>query len=399
MDYYVISAVKAALLMGFLLLTLLYLQWIERKVIAHVQVRIGPHRVGPHGLLQPVADSLKLLLKEDLIPPHVNKFLYLLAPLIAVTLALVSYAVIPFGPEVEIFGVRTRLQLADLDIAVLFVLAVSSMTVYAIVLAGWASNSKYPLLGALRSAAQMISYELPLALAVAAPLLLANTLNLREIVERQEGYYLGFLPRWNISQLPAPQLLGFVVFVVAMFAETNRVPFDLPEAENELVAGFHAEYSAMKFAAFFMAEYANMITVSAMATLLFLGGWLPPWPARLGSDWVPSVLFLGAGALTLYHGPERGSRARPPHRCPWWRRVLRPRLGTLPCLPCHPVIVPPFWFLAKVGLLLWIFMWVRGTLPRFRYDQLMRFAWGTLFPLGVVNLVATGLLVAVFGSV
>jgi NADH-quinone oxidoreductase subunit H len=398
MDYYVISAVKAALLMGFLLLTLLYLQWIERKVIAHVQVRIGPHRVGPHGLLQPVADSLKLLLKEDLIPPHVNKFLYLLAPFIAVTLALVSYAVIPFGPEVEIFGVRTRLQLADLDIAVLFVLAVSSMTVYAIVLAGWASNSKYPLLGALRSAAQMISYELPLALAVAAPLLLANTLNLREIVERQEGYYLGFLPRWNIFQLPAPQLLGFVVFVVAMFAETNRVPFDLPEAENELVAGFHAEYSAMKFAAFFMAEYANMITVSAMATLLFLGGWLPPWPARLGSDWVPTVLFLGAGALTLYHGLNavraRDRRTLPVVAAGFFGLAL---VFAVPSL--HPVIVPPFWFLAKVGLLLWIFMWVRGTLPRFRYDQLMRFAWGTLFPLGVVNLVATGLLVAVFGSV
>ncbi|MGC8793427.1 MAG: complex I subunit 1/NuoH family protein, partial [Bryobacteraceae bacterium] len=278
MDYYLITGVKAALLMGFLLLTLLYLQWIERKVIAHVQVRIGPSRVGPHGLLQPVADSLKLLLKEDLVPPHVNRFLYLLAPFLAVTLALLSYAVIPFGPEIEIFGVRTRLQLADLDIAVLFVLAVSSLFVYAIVLAGWASNSKYPLLGALRSAAQMISYELPLALAVAAPLLLANTLNLREIVERQEGYYLGFLPRWNVFQLPAPQLLGLVIFVVAMFAETNRVPFDLPEAENELVAGFHTEYSAMKFAAFFMAEYANMITVSAMATLLFLGGWLPPWP-------------------------------------------------------------------------------------------------------------------------
>jgi NADH-quinone oxidoreductase subunit H len=333
MDYYVISAVKAALLMGFLLLTLLYLQWIERKVIAHVQVRIGPHRVGPHGLLQPVADSLKLLLKEDLIPPHVNKFLYLLAPFIAVTLALVSYAVIPFGPEVEIFGVRTRLQLADLDIAVLFVLAVSSMTVYAIVLAGWASNSKYPLLGALRSAAQMISYELPLALAVAAPLLLANTLNLREIVERQEGYYLGFLPRWNIFQLPAPQLLGFVVFVVAMFAETNRVPFDLPERKTSWSPASRRVQRDEVRRPSSRPNTANMITVSAMATLLFLGGWLPPWPARLGSDWVPSVLFLGAGALTLYHGLNAVRARDRRHAARGGRRVLRPRLGICRAFP------------------------------------------------------------------
>jgi len=395
MEYYLISAVKAALLMGFLLLTLLYLQWIERKVIAHVQVRIGPSRVGPHGLLQPVADSLKLLLKEDLIPPHVNKFLYLLAPFVAVTLSLLSFAVIPFGPEVEVLGVRTRMQLADLDIAVLFVLAVSAMTVYAVVLAGWSSNSKYPLLGGLRSAAQMISYELPLALAVAAPLLLANTLNLREIVERQGGYYLGLLPRWNIVQLPAPQLLGFLVFGVAMFAETNRIPFDLPEAENELVAGFHAEYSAMKFAAFFMAEYANMITVSAMATLLFLGGWHPLWPREYGSDLLAPALLAGVGALALYHGVnparERDRRTLPAVAGGFF---LLAAVFLLP--PLREVLMPLFWFLGKVGLLLWVFMWVRGTLPRFRYDQLMRFAWGFLFPVAVVNLLATGLLVAVF---
>ncbi len=395
MEYYLISIVKAALVMGFLLLTLLYLQWIERKVIAHVQVRIGPSRVGPHGLLQPVADSLKLLLKEDLIPPHVNKFLYLFAPFLAVTLALLSYAVIPFGPEVEVLGVRTRMQLADLDIAVLFVLAVSSLAVYAVVLAGWASNSKYPLLGGLRSAAQMISYELPLALSVAAPLLLANTLNLREIVERQDGFYFGLLPRWNVLQLPAPQLIGFLIFGVAMFAETNRIPFDLPEAENELVAGFHAEYSSMKFAAFFMAEYANMITISAMATLLFLGGWLPPFPAAYGSNLLPPVLLAAAGAMALYHGLN-ATRARD-------RRTLPAVGGAFFALavvflipPLQPLLIPPFWFLAKVGLLLWVFMWVRGTLPRFRYDQLMRFAWGFLFPLAVVNLLATGLLVAVF---
>jgi len=395
MEYYLISAAKAAILMGGLLLTLLYLQWIERKVIAHVQVRIGPSRVGPHGLLQPVADSLKLLLKEDLVPPHANKFLYLLAPFLAVTLSLLSFAVIPFGPEIEVLGVRTRMQLADLDIAVLFVLAVSSLTVYAVVLAGWSSNSKYPLLGGLRSAAQMISYELPLALAVAAPLLLANSLNLREIVERQDGFYLGLLPRWNLLRLPAPQLLGFLLFGVAMFAETNRIPFDLPEAENELVAGFHAEYSAMKFAAFFMAEYANMITVSAMATLLFLGGWLPPLPARYGADLLPPLAAAGTGALALYHGLHparpRDRRTLPAAAAAFFALAL---LLLLP--PLRPLLLPPFWFLAKVGLLLWVFMWVRGTLPRFRYDQLMRFAWGFLFPAAVLNLLATGLLVALF---
>jgi len=395
MSYYLISALKAAVLMGFLLLTLLYLQWIERKVIAHVQVRLGPWRVGPHGLLQPVADSLKLLLKEDLVPPHANRFLYLLAPFLAVTLALLAFAVIPFGPEVELFGVRTRLQLAELDIAVLFVLAVSAMTVYAVVLGGWASNNKYSLLGALRSAAQMISYELPLGLAVAGPLLLANTLSLHELVDKQAGFYLGLLPRWNIFQLPAPQLIAFLVFGMAMFAETNRVPFDLPEAENELVAGFHIEYSAMKFAAFFMAEYANMITVSALATLLFLGGWLPLWPARYGSDLVAPALFLVAGGIALRRGltaaRPRDRRTLPVVAAGCFAAAL---LFAWPGL--RPLLMPLFWFLGKVGLLLWIFMWVRGTLPRFRYDQLMRFAWGFLFPLAVANLLATALLVAVF---
>lgn len=395
MEFYVLSAVKAAVLMGSLLLTLLYLQWVERKVIAHVQVRIGPSRVGPHGLLQPVADSLKLLLKEDLVPPHVNKFLYLLAPFLAITLSLLSFAVIPFGPEIEIFGMRTRMQLADLDIAVLFVLAISSLSVYAVVLAGWASNSKYPLLGSLRSAAQMISYELPLALSVAAPLLLANTLNLREIVERQEGFYFGLLPRWNIFQLPAPQLIAFLVFGVTMFAETNRVPFDLPEAENELVAGFHAEYSSMKFAAFFMAEYANMIAISAMATLLFLGGWQPLWPAAYGSNLLPPALLAAAGGLALYHGLNparpRDRRTLPVVAAAFWALAVVFLIS-----PLQPLLAPLFWFLAKVGLLLWVFMWVRATLPRFRYDQLMRFAWGFLFPVSVANLLATGLLVALF---
>ncbi len=395
MNFYLVTVIKAAVLAGGLLLTLLYLQWIERKIIAHVQVRIGPSRVGPHGLFQPLADSIKLLLKEDLVPQHVNKFLYLFAPFLAVTLSLISIALMPFGPEVEIFGVRTWLQLADLDIGVVFVLAVSALTVYGVVLAGWSSNSKYPLLGGLRSSAQMISYELPLGLAIAAPLLLSNSLSLREIVTSQGGYYLGLIPQWNVFRLPMPQALAFLIFLIAMFAETNRVPFDLPEAENELVAGFHAEYSAMKFAAFFMAEYANMITVSCMATVLFLGGWQPLFPARYGSDFVPVLVMAGAAAVAFYHGANP-ARQRDRYTLPAVGAAFAALAVLFLIPPLKPVLAPLFWFLAKAGLLLFLFVWVRGTLPRFRYDQLMRFTWSFCFPVAVVNLVVTGLLVAVF---
>jgi NADH-quinone oxidoreductase subunit H len=302
MNFLSLSLLKAAVVSAVLLATLLYLQWVERKVIAHIQLRMGPSRVGPHGLLQPLADVVKLLTKEDLVPPHVNKFLYLLAPFLAVTLALLSISVVPFGPEVEIFGVRTMLQLTDLNIGVLFLLAISSMSVYGVALAGWASNNKYALLGGLRSAAQMISYELPMAVALASALLLSNTLSLRELVDAQGGYYLGFLPRWNIFQMPMPQIASFIIFLIAAFAETNRIPFDLPEAENELVAGFHTEYSSLKFASFFMAEYANMITGCCLATILFLGGWHPVLPAELGSNHVPSLVFGVGGAVACYHG-------------------------------------------------------------------------------------------------
>src|SRR2546428_6010759 len=302
MEFYVISLIKAAILAAVLMTTLAYLQWVERKVIAHIQVRLGPSRVGPHGLLQPLADVIKLITKEDLLPPYVNKFVYLLAPFLAVTMSLISISVIPFGSKIEVLGHTTCMQLADLNIGLLFILAVSSMGVYGIALAGWASNNKYALLGGLRSSAQMISYELPLSLAIAAPLLLANTLSLREIVQAQSGFYWSFIPRWNILQLPAPQLVSFVVFLIAGFAETNRVPFDLPEAETELVAGFHTEYSSMKFAAFFMAEYANMITVTCITAVLFLGGWQPLFPVAWGSNYVPVVLFAAAGALAIYHG-------------------------------------------------------------------------------------------------
>ena len=395
MNFFLLSLIKAAVVAAVLLTTLAYLQWIERKVIAHIQVRLGPSRVGPHGLLQPLADVIKLITKEDLIPPYVNKFLYLAAPFLAITMALLSISVIPFGSEVRVFGSDTWMQLTDLNIGILFVLAVSSMGVYGIALAGWASNNKYSLLGGLRSSAQMISYELPLSLAVAAPLLLANTLSLRQLVEQQSGYYLGFIPRWNVFQWPMPQVFSFIIFLIAAFAETNRVPFDLPEAENELVAGFHTEYSSMKFAAFFMAEYANMITVCSITTTLFLGGWLPLWPASLGSSFVPSlVLFLG-GAVALYHGLNP-ARRRDRLTLPVVAAVffLVALIFLVPAVQL--VLAPLFWFAAKTGSLLFLFIWVRGTLPRFRYDQLMGFAWKFLFPVAVLNLLVTGILVAVF---
>jgi NADH-quinone oxidoreductase subunit H len=391
-NFLVISLIKAAIIAFVFMTTLAYLQWIERKVIAHIQLRVGPYRVGPHGLLQPLADVIKLITKEGMIPSHVNKFFYLLAPFIAVTLSLISISVIPFGPEINIGGVKTWMQLTDLNIGILFVLAVSSVGVYGVALAGWASNNKYALLGGLRSSAQMISYELPLALAVAAPLLLVNTLSFREIVNFQSGYWLGFIPRWNVF----PEIVGFLVFLIAGFAETNRVPFDLPEAENELVAGFHVEYSSMKFASFFMAEYANMTTVACVATLLFLGGWTPLFPAP-ASNVIPVILLAGAGAISFFHGLHPGRRMD---------RFTFPVVGVvafgLAAIFALSFLVPTletilmalFWFAAKVGVLLFVFIWVRGTLPRFRYDQLMRFAWTVMFPVAMLNLLVTGLVVA-----
>lgn len=387
--FIIISIIKAAVVAFVLLTAVAYLQWVERKVIAHIQVRMGPYRVGPHGLLQPLADVIKLITKEDLVPPYVNKPLYLFAPFIAVCMALLSIAVIPFGPTINVAGYSTWMQLTDLNIGVLYILAVSSMGVYGVALAGWASNNKYALIGGLRSSAQMISYELPLALAIASPLLLSNTLSLRELVGTQAGG----IWHWNVLRGPFPQIISFIVFLIAAFAETNRVPFDLPEAENELVAGFHVEYSSMKFASFFMAEYLNMVTVSSMATLLFLGGWDPLWPAQYGSNLLPSVIFVIAGLTALYHAANP-ARKMDKYTFPAFGIVFLVLAGIFLLPIVQSWLLPLFWFCAKTGAILFAFIWVRGTLPRFRYDQLMRFAWKFMFPVAMLNLLVTSFLVA-----
>lgn len=415
MNYFILSLIKTAIVVGVFMHVLAYLQWIERKVIAHVQLRVGPRRVGPHGLLQPLADVIKLITKEDMIPSHVNKVFYYLAPFVAVLFALISISVIPFGPQITVFGITTNMSLADPNIGILFILGISGMGVYGVALAGWASNNKYSLMGGLRSSAQMISYELPMALAIAAPLLILNTLNLREIADGQAGYYFGFIPKWTIFQGPFPQIISFILFMIAAFAETNRIPFDLPEAENELVAGFHTEYSSMKFASFFMAEYANMVTVSAVATLLFLGAWHPILPTTFGSAYIPAIIHILAGVVCFYHASQP---ARPLDRYTLSVfGVIFLGLGAVFALAAagpglvsgignqaltdgvsalSQILTPLFWFCGKVLVILFVFIWVRATLPRFRYDQLMSFAWTFMFPAALINLFVTGLLVALF---
>ena len=311
----------------------------ERKVAAFMQQRVGPLRVGPQGLLQPVADIVKLFFKEELRPKAADAFLFSLAPIISVTAAYLAFAPVPFGGPTTFFGLLEQpidLMISDVNVAVLVIFAVASMGVYGIVLAGWASNSKYSLLGGLRSSAQMISYELAYGMAIATVVLMANSMSLKEIVEAQAGYWFGFIPKWYIF----PQIVGFFVFACAGIAETNRAPFDFPEAEQELVAGYHTEYSSMRFAMFFMAEYINMVTVSAVATNLYLGGW---------------------------HGPFL------PESYGW------------------------IWFALKLAILLFIYLWLRWTLPRFRYDQLMSFGWKVLLPLATLNLLVTAAGVLYFG--
>ena len=316
---------KVGIVFAFLLLTTIFMIWFERRVIGRMQNRPGPNRAGPWGLLQPVADALKLPLKEDIVPTTVDKVVFFIAPIIAAAASFVAFAIIPWGPMVSIFHHWTPLQVADLPVAVLLVLAMSSMGVYGIVLAGWASRGPYSILGALRSTAQVISYEIAMGLSFVAVFLDAGSLSTSEIVNAQAHY-------WYFWVL-AP---SFLIYLVTMVGETNRVPFDLPEGEGEIVAGHMTEYSSMKFAMFFLAEYINMTTVSALATTLFLGGWRAPWP------------------LTLI-GPAVNSG--------WW---------------------PVLWFLIKVFLLLFCYVWLRGTLPRTRYDQLMALGWKILIPFSII---------------
>src|SRR6202451_3209415 len=271
--FVLVSVIKSALILFILLTAVAYTVWLERKVVGHMQNRWGPTRVGPFGLLQPAADGIKFLFKEDLTPPHVYKPLFLAAPMMAVIFALTSIAVIPFGNSITILGYSIPLQITDVNIGLLLILGVTSMGVYGVALAGWSSNNKYSLLGGLRASAQMISYEIALGLSLVGVLIQSGSFSLRTIVEAQGGHFWGFIPRWNIFH---GQIFGFFIYLMAAYAETNRIPFDLPEAETELVAGYHTEYSSMKFAMFFMAEYANMITVACLATILFFGGWSGP---------------------------------------------------------------------------------------------------------------------------
>jgi NADH-quinone oxidoreductase subunit H len=386
----VVSLVKIVILLFLTLTTLAYLTWFERKVVAHIQSRWGPYYVGAHGLLQPLADGLKFLFKEDVTPPGADRFLYILAPFLALSLALTTIALIPFGPAtITILGQPTQLIVADLNIGLMFLFAITSIGVYGVALAGWSSNSKYPLLGGLRSSAQMISYEVALTLSVVGVVLLAGTLNFNEMVSDQDGYYrlLPFIPRWHIF----PQIIGFLCYFTSAIAETNRVPFDLPEAETELVAGFHTEYSSFKFAMFFMAEYANMLTVSFLATILFLGGWLSPFPENWTFlQYLPAVVLLGLG---VYLGYDAVAGARGIARIQLVVITCGALLlGALCLLPAvMPIIQGPFWFLLKVGGLLFFYVWTRGTLPRFRYDQLMSLGWKLLLPVSLANLVGTAL--------
>jgi NADH-quinone oxidoreductase subunit H len=390
----VVALPKVVVLLFLLLTSLAYLTWFERKVVAHIQSRWGPFRVGPHGLMQPLADGLKFLFKEDPTPAAADKFAYFLAPFLALSLAITSIAVIPFGPQgLTIFGQPTPTGITNLNIGLLILFAITSMGVYGVALAGWSSNSKYPLMGGLRSSAQMVSYELTLTMSVVGVVLMAGTFNLSEIVTAQQSFYAGIIPRWNVIAAPLPQILGFLLFFTAAVAETNRAPFDLAEAESELVAGFHTEYSSFKFAMFFMAEYASMITVSCLATILFFGGWLSPFrqtPAFAWTHFIPAAFFAVAGLALIVHGIRYITL---------WGRIVLPILGIVLCglgvLCGQPGVREfaqgPFWFLLKIAVVLFVYVWTRGTLPRFRYDQLMNFGWKVLLPLSIVNVVITSL--------
>lgn len=332
MDWIALALLIVKVLMVFVvfLTGVAYLTWMERKVLGHMQLRHGPLNAGWFGLLQPIADGVKVLFKEDIYVESANKFLYFIAPIIAVVCTFVTFAVIPFGDTITLFGRTVPLVVADINIGLLFVFAISSLNVYGIVLAGWSSNNKYSLLGGMRSSAQMISYELTMGLSVIGVLMLSGSLSMVDIVKAQKDI-------WFIVLQP----LGFILFLISGFAEANRSPFDLPEAESELVAGFHVEYSSLKFAFFYLSEYAHMIVMAGLVTTLFLGGWYGPFLSN---------------------------------------------------------IIGPAWFFMKMVVILFLFIWVRASFPRFRYDQLMKFGWKVLLPLALVNILLTGLFIALFRS-
>jgi len=325
--YLLISLVKVLIVFTAMLLIVAYMTLMERKVLGHMQVRMGPNRVGPFGLLQPVADGIKLFFKEDIIVPYANRIIYILAPGVIVTTALVSYAVIPFGDTIKIMGQSIDLVVADVNVGLLYLFAVSSLGVYGVVMGGWASNNKYSLLGAIRSSAQMISYELSLGLSIVGVLMITGSLSLNRIVEAQS-------PVWFVLYQP----LGFIIYLISAVAECSRTPFDLTECENELVAGYQTEYSSMKFGLYYLAEYAHILVVSSLAVSLFFGGWQGPF------------------------------------------------------LP------PVVWFLIKVFIFIFFFIWIRATFPRFRYDQLMKFGWKVLFPLALVNILLTAVGIILFSK-
>ena len=325
-----LSLLKALFIFVFLVVSTLIMIWGERRVVARMQQRVGPNRVGPFGILQGLADGVKLALKEDLIPTAADRAVFIIAPLIAATTCFLAYAVIPLGPVVSIFGHHTPLQLSDFPMSVLYVLAITSIGVYGLVLAGWSSGSTYPLLGGLRSTAQVISYEIAMGLSFVAIFLFAGTMSTAGIVAEQNSVW------YAIILAPS-----FLIYLVAMVGETNRAPFDLPEAEGELVGGFHTEYSSLKFALFFLAEYINMFTVASLATTLFLGGWRAPWPISAIND---GMFNTG-----------------------WW---------------------PMLWFIIKVWVFMFVFIWLRGTLPRLRYDQFMKFGWKFLIPISLIWILA-----------
>jgi NADH-quinone oxidoreductase subunit H len=386
----VASIIKIAVLLFIVMTALAYLTWMERKLIAHIQSRWGPYFVGAHGLLQPLADGIKFLFKEDVTPPGADKLAYLLAPFLALSLGLSAIALIPFGPPNILIPILNQqaFSVADTGIGLLMVFAITAMGVYGVALAGWSSNSKYPLMGGLRSSAQMISYEVSLTMSVVGVVLVAGSFNFNEIIEHQSGA----LWHWNVIGIGHggfPQIIGFLCYLTAAIAETNRVPFDLPEAETELVAGFHTEYSAFKFAMFFMAEYANMITVSCLATILFFGGWLSPFP----DSWKWQLFLPGAGLVLLgiYCAWDTLTEMRGIARLQLSVVTLLCLGGGLLCLipPVAQVIQGPFWFTTKILIILFFYIWLRATLPRFRYDQLMSFGWKLLLPVSLANLVLT----------